>query len=770
MTKKPRASILIPVWNCGRYIEVALRSVFSQVDDDMEVLIFDDASTDGTFACIQQTVRDFGRGMVIINRQPYNQVYPNFREALAAVGSDIIILVHGDDVSLPGRFERILSVFADPEILLVSSNAIITDALGHHQRLHVDDTTDQLISDPRTDLETLFVPNMLGATLAYRRRLITEISFHWDLFGFDDMVLPFRAQLLGKRYFIGEPLIEWRIHGANGHLRLGAGATDEGAAETYQGILLNTLVARRRDIDAVIAQAGATPILEEVRRRFAVFADNHLEQWAQSRSRLMIEGSWPTWQRQARVETTPGRTGCFPAGVSMPCAAGTIAANLVAALPGWQQPELWGVWSDQTAIIDLTLAGAIDDGAWVALDVVADRDGPQGGDAVEIVIACHDEELWVGTLTERDGQTDLRVFVPARLMPAGRIILDLSVTRAPGAPQETPDGATRRKRGLGLVALTVRPARNVSLPDALTIPAETGVPGWFSLAEASLLMACVACFRPHLTIEIGSFAGRSSLFLHQALRQLPGRRDLVCVDTWQTMLDDAFLSHPFVGDMAAAFPGSWAAYVETGRGRDSSALFAKTLADWPDFAEMTERRREDSGFVDFGSRKAGLVFIDGGHTRAEVHRDFMNMAAQLQPGAVVLFHDYGGDYPDIRTFVDSLISRPQVRWLRIVDSLVAIQIMDPVTLVADLLKISRALPADVRQARAALIKRTVELEATRAALAALHVELATRTAEADRARADLIERTDDLVATRAALVERTVALEAILAGTKAPTA
>ena len=59
--KRPWLSVLIPAHNPGIYLAEALDSVLGQVDDQVEVLVFDDASTDGTADLVAQRVAAAGR-------------------------------------------------------------------------------------------------------------------------------------------------------------------------------------------------------------------------------------------------------------------------------------------------------------------------------------------------------------------------------------------------------------------------------------------------------------------------------------------------------------------------------------------------------------------------------------------------------------------------------------------------------------------------------------------------------------------------------------
>ena len=52
--KAPRISVLIPSYNCARYLPEAIESVLEQEFRDWELLIIDDASTDGSLAVINK--------------------------------------------------------------------------------------------------------------------------------------------------------------------------------------------------------------------------------------------------------------------------------------------------------------------------------------------------------------------------------------------------------------------------------------------------------------------------------------------------------------------------------------------------------------------------------------------------------------------------------------------------------------------------------------------------------------------------------------------
>lgn len=117
--------VLIPSYNCGKWIRRCMESVAEQDYEDYQVLIVDDASTDNQKATIRGFIHDRPNWRLHVNRKnvkcPANLVYGI--DMMKPDPDDVIFLLDGDDF-LPhsGVFSRIAEVYEDPDVWLTYGN------------------------------------------------------------------------------------------------------------------------------------------------------------------------------------------------------------------------------------------------------------------------------------------------------------------------------------------------------------------------------------------------------------------------------------------------------------------------------------------------------------------------------------------------------------------------------------------------------------------------------------------------------------------------
>lgn len=124
----PLVSIIVPVYNGDQYLRESLDSIIAQTYPKTEVLVMDDASTDGT----PKIIESYG-DRVIYCRQPKNKgIYGNMNDGIAKAQGEYIAFYHADDIYHPEIVEREVEFFQRyPEAGAVFSQAIFIDSNNH---------------------------------------------------------------------------------------------------------------------------------------------------------------------------------------------------------------------------------------------------------------------------------------------------------------------------------------------------------------------------------------------------------------------------------------------------------------------------------------------------------------------------------------------------------------------------------------------------------------------------------------------------------------
>ena len=136
-----RVSVLLAVHNGGEYLHEAVDSVLAQTYEDFELLLVDDASTDGAVDSLAPDTRI----RVLRNERNLGQIPSLNRGLQAALGEYVARLDH-DDLCFPRRLERQVDLLdSHPAVALAATWADIVEtngALWTHVRPRIDSFAD----------------------------------------------------------------------------------------------------------------------------------------------------------------------------------------------------------------------------------------------------------------------------------------------------------------------------------------------------------------------------------------------------------------------------------------------------------------------------------------------------------------------------------------------------------------------------------------------------------------------------------------------------
>ena len=121
-------TVIVPVYNVIDYLDRALESIVNQTHDDLEIILVDDGSTDGSGARCDEWAKKDSRIKVIHKK---NGGLSSARNAgLDIAAGDFISFPDSDDYIDKDYFEKMLAEMDDPEVTMVCCGMIATSITG----------------------------------------------------------------------------------------------------------------------------------------------------------------------------------------------------------------------------------------------------------------------------------------------------------------------------------------------------------------------------------------------------------------------------------------------------------------------------------------------------------------------------------------------------------------------------------------------------------------------------------------------------------------
>jgi len=205
----PVVSVVIPVFNGAEFVRQAIDSILLQTFEDLEVIVVDDGSSDGS-AEILASIED-PRLTVISLPQNTGQNSAARNIGIARARGSLIATLDHDDLAHPERIATQVAAFsARPELVLLGTAANVIDERGHELGTW---------SQPTGAKKVL-------RSLRWRNRLIhSSTMFRREAFdavgGYDEQVPYCQDQVLylglaahGEVDVLPRALCSYRIHGS----------------------------------------------------------------------------------------------------------------------------------------------------------------------------------------------------------------------------------------------------------------------------------------------------------------------------------------------------------------------------------------------------------------------------------------------------------------------------------------------------------------------------------------------------------------------------
>jgi glycosyltransferase involved in cell wall biosynthesis len=224
----PLVSVVVPNYQHERYLRQRLTSIADQTFQDVEVLLLDDASTDGSLALLEEFAAGRPGWSVHPNKENSGSPFAQWNKAASLARGRYLWIAESDDYADSLLLERLVGVMeSDPNLVIAYGQSMLVDSQGQpmhsfdvHYRYVYGIEAQRWVDGYRNDglheirhfmLLHNVVPNASGALIRLEPfRAVGGADPNWRLNG--DWMTYIKLLEQGGIAFVPEVLNYFRVH------------------------------------------------------------------------------------------------------------------------------------------------------------------------------------------------------------------------------------------------------------------------------------------------------------------------------------------------------------------------------------------------------------------------------------------------------------------------------------------------------------------------------------------------------------------------------
>lgn len=195
-------SVIIPVYNCDRYLSEAIKSVLNQTYKSLEIIIVDDGSTDKS----AEIAKSFG-DVIRYEFQSNSGLGATRNKGVELAKGDYLTFLDADDLWTENKLQLQIEAF--------NHNATLDMVFGNVQQFISPELLEELKA--KIDLSLEFFKGYLAGTMMIKKESFNRVGYfsnNWELGEFIDWYLKAQEKKL-QTLILPEILLKRRIHDTN---------------------------------------------------------------------------------------------------------------------------------------------------------------------------------------------------------------------------------------------------------------------------------------------------------------------------------------------------------------------------------------------------------------------------------------------------------------------------------------------------------------------------------------------------------------------------
>ena len=208
----PLVTVVCLCYNHSRYVQEAVESVLNQTYKNVQIIIVDDASTDGSQVVIQKMVESYPT-ITFLSLKTNQGNCGAFNRGFELAKGDYVIDLAADDVLLPDRIEAGVAEFThyDSSYAVNFADGELIDEQGNHLSFHSDRFSSPSIpqGDIYKDIISRYFVN--SPSLMVRKSVLEELHGYDESLAYEDFDFLIRASREFKFCYTPKVLVKKRI-------------------------------------------------------------------------------------------------------------------------------------------------------------------------------------------------------------------------------------------------------------------------------------------------------------------------------------------------------------------------------------------------------------------------------------------------------------------------------------------------------------------------------------------------------------------------------
>ncbi|MDG2050893.1 MAG: glycosyltransferase [Myxococcota bacterium] len=217
-----KTSVIIPSYNHEKYVADAIRSVLHQDHSDLELIVVDDGSSDGSIEAIESVFGEFPSAQTRLHRQSNQGAHSAINQGIELASGELITLLNSDDSYAPDRLDHLLAAAEKQEIFFICTGVNFIDESGealnadHAHSAWYTSMADEIENSPTFGFSLLrHNISVTSGNFAFSRALYDRVGPFAGYKFCHDWDFMMRATRLVEPQFIDLPLLNYRAHGSN---------------------------------------------------------------------------------------------------------------------------------------------------------------------------------------------------------------------------------------------------------------------------------------------------------------------------------------------------------------------------------------------------------------------------------------------------------------------------------------------------------------------------------------------------------------------------